>query len=237
MLSPHPFPTSPLLHFPLPPLPPLPPPSRPPPPPPPTHTHTLLSGVLWTTFPVRTQWRPHQFAIFPSPRTGGCTVGNSLVLACHDQGLPCFTTCVILFHSISAHLGAPFQPVCDLRWPLTYNWLKRSCQKAEALGNSAIRVMRHGPHLGPTGGWGWRREMGGGGGVRGGHRASERERDGGGGGGQKHDRAEERLIDLAECCFTSTETVGLFGTEAQDVHLDIHTAPELWLTDWLRFTL
>ena len=31
---------------------------------------------------------------------------------------------------------------------------------------------------------------------------------------------------VAECCFTSTETVGLLGTGAQDVHLDFHTAPE-----------
>ena len=67
---------------------------------------------------------------------------------------------------------------------------------------------------------------GGGGGEGGTELANERERRGGGG-GQKHDRAEERLIDLVECCFTSTETVGLFGTGAQDVHLDIHTAPEL----------
>ena len=29
-----------------------------------------------------------------------------------------------------------------------------------------------------------------------------------------------------KCCFTSTETVGLLGTGAQDVHLDFHTAPE-----------
>ena len=28
-------------------------------------------------------------------------------------------------------------------------------------------------------------------------------------------------------CFTSTETVGLLGTGAQDDHLDFHTAPEL----------
>ena len=28
-------------------------------------------------------------------------------------------------------------------------------------------------------------------------------------------------------CFTSTETVGLLGTGAQDVHLNFHTAPEL----------
>ena len=31
------------------------------------------------------------------------------------------------------------------------------------------------------------------------------------------------------CCFTSTETVGLLGTGAQDGHLDFHTSPELWL--------
>ena len=36
---------------------------------------------------------------------------------------------------------------------------------------------------------------------------------------------------LLKCCFTSTETVGLLGTGAQDVHLDFHTAHELcaWL--------
>ena len=39
---------------------------------------------------------------------------------------------------------------------------------------------------------------------------------GGGGGG-----------DLVECCFTSTETVGLLRAGAQDVHLDFHTAREL----------
>ena len=33
---------------------------------------------------------------------------------------------------------------------------------------------------------------------------------------------------LVECRFTSTETVGLLGTRAQDGHLDFHTAPELW---------
>ena len=32
---------------------------------------------------------------------------------------------------------------------------------------------------------------------------------------------------LVECCFTSTETVGLLGTGAQDGHLDFHTVPEL----------
>ena len=30
---------------------------------------------------------------------------------------------------------------------------------------------------------------------------------------------------LLECCFTSTETVGLLGTGAQDGHLHFHTAP------------
>jgi len=32
---------------------------------------------------------------------------------------------------------------------------------------------------------------------------------------------------LLKCCFTSTETVGLLGTGAQDVHLDFLTAPVL----------
>ena len=31
---------------------------------------------------------------------------------------------------------------------------------------------------------------------------------------------------VVECCFTSTETVGLLGTGAQDGHLDFHTPPE-----------
>ena len=30
-----------------------------------------------------------------------------------------------------------------------------------------------------------------------------------------------------KCCFTSTETIGLLGTGAQDGHLDFHTAPDL----------
>ena len=34
---------------------------------------------------------------------------------------------------------------------------------------------------------------------------------------------------LLHCCFTSTETIGLLGTGAQDNHLDFRTAPELWL--------
>ena len=33
-----------------------------------------------------------------------------------------------------------------------------------------------------------------------------------------------------KCCFTSTETVGLLGTGAQDVHVDFHTAPDLCMT-------
>ena len=32
---------------------------------------------------------------------------------------------------------------------------------------------------------------------------------------------------MIKCCFTHTETVGLLGTGAQDIHLDSHTAPEL----------
>ena len=32
---------------------------------------------------------------------------------------------------------------------------------------------------------------------------------------------------MLKCCFTSTETVCLLGTGAQDGHLDFHTAPEL----------
>ena len=35
------------------------------------------------------------------------------------------------------------------------------------------------------------------------------------------------LLLLLKCCFTSTETIGLLGMGAQDVHLDFHTAPEL----------
>ena len=34
-------------------------------------------------------------------------------------------------------------------------------------------------------------------------------------------------VDKLKCCFTSTETVRLLGTGAQDVHLDFHTTPEL----------
>ena len=43
---------------------------------------------------------------------------------------------------------------------------------------------------------------------------------------------QSRYIDCTtrwlKCCFTATETVGLFETGAQDGHLDFHTAPELW---------
>ena len=35
------------------------------------------------------------------------------------------------------------------------------------------------------------------------------------------------MVGWLKGCFTSTETVGLLGTGAQDVHLDFHTAPEL----------
>ena len=37
------------------------------------------------------------------------------------------------------------------------------------------------------------------------------------------------------CCFTSTETVGLLGTGAQDGHLNFHTAPELCRFSQLRY--
>ena len=36
------------------------------------------------------------------------------------------------------------------------------------------------------------------------------------------------VLSLLKCCFTSTETIGLLGTGAQDGHLDFHTAHELW---------
>ena len=39
--------------------------------------------------------------------------------------------------------------------------------------------------------------------------------------------ANNRRVMKLKCCFTSTETAGLLGTGAQDVHLDFHTAPEL----------
>ena len=34
-------------------------------------------------------------------------------------------------------------------------------------------------------------------------------------------------VGWLKCRFTSTETVGLLGTGAQDGHLDFHTVPEL----------
>ena len=42
---------------------------------------------------------------------------------------------------------------------------------------------------------------------------------------------------LLKCCFTSTETVGLLGTGAQDVRLDFHTAPELWDREFCNGTI
>ena len=42
-----------------------------------------------------------------------------------------------------------------------------------------------------------------------------------------YDLCGRRLLLLLKCCITSTETVGLLGTGAQDVHLDFHTDPEL----------
>ena len=37
----------------------------------------------------------------------------------------------------------------------------------------------------------------------------------------------QALKGSVECCFTSTEPVGLLGTGAQNGHLDFHTAPEI----------
>ena len=38
------------------------------------------------------------------------------------------------------------------------------------------------------------------------------------------------VVVVVECCFTATETVGLLGTGAQDVHLDFHR----WWWWWLK---
>ena len=49
----------------------------------------------------------------------------------------------------------------------------------------------------------------------------------------------QALKGSVECCFTSTETVGLLGTGAQNGHLYFHTAPEIWLkgsVDWQETT-
>ena len=48
-------------------------------------------------------------------------------------------------------------------------------------------------------------------------------------GHEANNTANTPSVWLVECCFTSTETVGLLGTGAQDGHLDFHTTPELWL--------
>ena len=44
---------------------------------------------------------------------------------------------------------------------------------------------------------------------------------------QGHWEKEDAAVGWLKCCFTSTETVALLGTGAQDGHLDFHTAPEL----------
>ena len=56
---------------------------------------------------------------------------------------------------------------------------------------------------------------------------------------QLHSCAVE--FSMVECCFTSTETIDLLGTGAQDGHHDFHTAHELWsfpvplaLYNWVR---
>ena len=45
---------------------------------------------------------------------------------------------------------------------------------------------------------------------------------------KKKCRRKKERKKLVACCLTSTETVGFLGTEAQDGHVDFHTAPELW---------
>ena len=45
--------------------------------------------------------------------------------------------------------------------------------------------------------------------------------------GWQDGRRQLQAASLVECCFTSTETVGLLGKRAQDGHLDFHTAHEL----------
>ena len=38
-------------------------------------------------------------------------------------------------------------------------------------------------------------------------------------------------LEQLKCCFTSTDTVCLLGTGAQDVHLDFDTPSELWAVE------
>ena len=45
------------------------------------------------------------------------------------------------------------------------------------------------------------------------------------------------IVCLVQCCFASTETIGLLGTGAQDGHLVFHTAPELCLFVDLQETI
>ena len=46
---------------------------------------------------------------------------------------------------------------------------------------------------------------------------------------------DHNILPLVECCFTSTETVDVLGTGAQNGHLDLHTAPEVWTTPFSVF--
>ena len=45
------------------------------------------------------------------------------------------------------------------------------------------------------------------------------------------------ILGLLKCCFTSTETIGLLGTGAQDSHLDFHTTPGLWTLGLILFQI
>ena len=50
-------------------------------------------------------------------------------------------------------------------------------------------------------------------------------------------RPDHKSGALVEWCFTSTETVGLLGTGAQDGHLHFHTAPDLCRRFWFIVAL
>ena len=43
----------------------------------------------------------------------------------------------------------------------------------------------------------------------------------------KSEEMDRREVKKLNGCFTSTETIGLLGTGAQDIHLNCHTDPEL----------
>jgi len=54
------------------------------------------------------------------------------------------------------------------------------------------------------------------------------------GGSVPESRQAWGAVRLVECRFTSTETIGLLGTGAQDGHLHFHTAPDLCVSGQVR---